>query len=81
MHERLAGRAEARGCITLPMARFINQQVLAVSSICLARQVVCGDNQARPTVIDSRSILAGVQGFESLSPHKFSFIDNDLIVA
>ena len=29
----------------------------------------CGDNQARPTVIDSRSILAGVQGFESLSPH------------
>jgi hypothetical protein len=28
-----------------------------------------GDNQARPTVIDSRSILAGVQGFESLSPH------------
>jgi len=23
----------------------------------------CGDNQARPTVIDSRSILAGVQGF------------------
>ncbi len=31
----------------------------------------CGDNQARPTVIDSRSILAGVQGFESLSPHFF----------
>jgi hypothetical protein len=31
--------------------------------------VLRGDNQARPTVIDSRSILAGVQGFESLSPH------------
>ena len=26
--------------------------------------------QARPTVIDSRSVIAGVQGFESLSPHK-----------
>ena len=32
---------------------------------------LAGDNQARPTVIDSRSILAGVQGFESLSPHLF----------
>jgi hypothetical protein len=30
---------------------------------------LCGGNQARPKVIDSRSILAGVQGFESLPPH------------
>ena len=37
-------------------------------------QVGCGDNQARPTVIDSRSILAGVQGFESLSPHKINLL-------
>lgn len=55
------------------MARFINQQVIALSSICSgsaeSEQAGCGDNQARPTVIDSRSILAGVQGFESLSPH------------
>ena len=77
MHEQLAGRAEARGRGMLRTARFINQQVFALSSICLKRQVVCGDNQARPTVIDSRSILAGVQGFESLSPHKFCFIDSD----
>lgn len=26
----------------------------------------------RPKVIDSRSILAGVQGFESLPPHQFT---------
>ena len=75
MHERLAGRVEAHGRITLPMARFINQQVLAVSSIGLPRQIVSGDNQAKPTVIDSRSILAGVQGFESLPPHSI-FIYN-----
>ena len=34
---------------------------------------LCGGNQARPKVIDSRSILAGVQGFESLPPHSYFF--------
>ena len=43
----------------------------------LRRQVGCGDNQARPTVIDSRSILAGVQGFESLSPHSSISLHSD----
>ena len=74
---RADGGLRARGRSL--MARFINQQVLAVSSIGLSRQIVSGDNQARPTVIDSRSILAGVQGFESLSPHKSCFIDSDLV--
>ena len=63
------------------MARFINQQVIALSSICSgsaeSEQAGCGDNQARPTVIDSRSILAGVQGFESLSPHSSIFLHSD----
>ncbi len=67
---QLAGQAEG---VWMWMARFINQQVIALSSICSgsaeSEQAGCGDNQARPTVIDSRSILAGVQGFESLSPH------------
>jgi hypothetical protein len=39
-----------------------------------------GGNQARPTVIDSRSILAGVQGFESLPPHKIWSQHSDFLM-
>ncbi len=56
------------------MARFINQQIACIILDLLPRQIGCGDNQARPTVIDSRSILAGVQGFESLSPHSIALV-------
>lgn len=66
----------------LQMARFINLQMLGIFSICSEGRSDCGDNQARPTVIDSRSILAGVQGFESLSPHSsISFINELIMIA
>lgn len=60
---------------------------MAVGSICnysLKAIKICiqrGDNQARPTVIDSRSILAGVQGFESLSPHSNQFMHSGFMMS